>query len=268
MEASDNSGFVLRNTSLTIRLRFTPAIACSTRTRMRASLRLAHFSAAVSSRPRGFFFRLAAFRDRRFVALKPGILVQRGSGPITQVRLVGDALIIGFAGVGLAEEQDPFTATAHDQYVLVRVGLFLAAVVQRLFFRLFGPVPTPLRAIDDDEAERSGSQRRFAPRVAVALRQDAEIVEGCANNGKELMQPIIRLGGTDAKEFPQHDLQRIGFQVDQDEQQFIRIIREGTVPARTRPALAGLSRGRSITRVGASIGPLERGQQFAKLGVG
>jgi hypothetical protein len=56
MDTSDNPGFVLRNTSLTIRLRFTPAIACSTRTRICASLRLARFSAFVSSRPRGFFF--------------------------------------------------------------------------------------------------------------------------------------------------------------------------------------------------------------------
>ena len=56
MEASDIPGFLLRKTSLTIRLRFTPAMACSTRTRSRASLWLASFSVAVSSRPRGFFF--------------------------------------------------------------------------------------------------------------------------------------------------------------------------------------------------------------------
>jgi hypothetical protein len=41
---------------LTIRLRFTPAIECSTRTRICASLRLVRFSAFVSSRPRTFFF--------------------------------------------------------------------------------------------------------------------------------------------------------------------------------------------------------------------
>ena len=58
METSDNPGFLFRKTSLTIRLRFTPAMACSTRTRIRASLRLVRFSAFVSSRPRGFFLRL------------------------------------------------------------------------------------------------------------------------------------------------------------------------------------------------------------------
>jgi hypothetical protein len=56
MDTSDSPAFLFRNTSLTTRLRFTPAMACSTRTRTRASLRLALFSAPVSSRPRGFFF--------------------------------------------------------------------------------------------------------------------------------------------------------------------------------------------------------------------
>ena len=92
MDASDNAGFLLRNTSLTIRLRFTPAMACSTRTRIRASLRLVRFSAFVSSRPRGFFFRLAGLLDRRLVPLKTGILVQDGPRWITQVRLVRDPL--------------------------------------------------------------------------------------------------------------------------------------------------------------------------------
>src|SRR6184192_2468396 len=99
MDTSDNPGFVLRNTSLTIRLRFTPAMACSTRTRIRASLRLAFFSAVVSSRPRDFFFRLAGLHDRRLVALKTGILIQGSPGGITHVRFVRDTLVIGCAGV-------------------------------------------------------------------------------------------------------------------------------------------------------------------------
>src|SRR5215471_16367999 len=99
MDTSDNPGFWLRNTSLTIRLRFTPAMACSTRTRIRANLRLARFSASVSWRPRGFFFRLASLLDRRLIPLKPGILVQGGARRVGQVRLVGDALVMGLPGV-------------------------------------------------------------------------------------------------------------------------------------------------------------------------
>src|SRR5258707_11209912 len=106
MDVSDNPGFVFRKTSLTIRLRFTPAMACSTRTRSCASLRLTRFSAAVSAPPRGFFFRLADLLHRRLIPLKACVLVQRGTGWIRQVFLIGDPLIVGLAGAGRAEEHD------------------------------------------------------------------------------------------------------------------------------------------------------------------
>src|SRR5207253_7602465 len=98
MDSSDNSGFLFRNTSLTTRLRFTPAMACSTRTRNFASLRLAPFSAAVNSRPRGFFFRLAGLPHRRLIPLKPRVFIQGGAGRIAQVLLIGDPLVVGRAG--------------------------------------------------------------------------------------------------------------------------------------------------------------------------
>src|SRR5438876_10563897 len=113
MDTSDNPRFWFRNTSLTIRLRFTPAMACSTRTRIRADLRLARFSAFISSRPRGFFFRLAGLLDRRLLPLKTSILVQDHPGWISQVRLVRDALVMGLAGVRPAKELVVLTGTAH-----------------------------------------------------------------------------------------------------------------------------------------------------------
>lgn len=142
MDTSDNPGFWLRNTSLTIRQRFTPAMACSTRTRICASLRLADLSAFVSSRPRGFFFRLAGLLNRRLVPLETGILVQDGPGWIMQVRLVGDALVMGLAGIRLTEEHDTFTGTADHEYVLIGVGFLLAAVMQP-------PVSRPFSAVAD-----------------------------------------------------------------------------------------------------------------------
>src|SRR5260370_41491194 len=105
MDTSDNPGFVLRNTSLTIRLRFTPAMACSTRTRIRAKLRLARFSASVSSRPGGFFFRLAGLLDRRLIPLKPCILIQGGARGLTQMRLVDEVFVGRLPGVRTSEEQ-------------------------------------------------------------------------------------------------------------------------------------------------------------------
>ena len=52
---SEKSTLRFRNTSLTIRARLTPAIACSTRTRTREMRRLRRFSAGLSSPLRGFF---------------------------------------------------------------------------------------------------------------------------------------------------------------------------------------------------------------------
>src|SRR6185369_14034551 len=52
---SDKAAWVLRKTSFTIRERFTPARACSTRTRTRASLRLWRFCPRVNVPLRGFF---------------------------------------------------------------------------------------------------------------------------------------------------------------------------------------------------------------------
>src|SRR5438270_313001 len=132
MDASDSPGFLFRRTSLTIRLRFTPAMACSTRTRRRAHLRLARFSATVSSRPRGFFFRLAGLLHRWFIPLKSRILVQRGARRIGQFPLIGDPLVVSLAGVRPAEEQYPVIRGTGHEHVLVRVRLLLATVVEGL----------------------------------------------------------------------------------------------------------------------------------------
>src|SRR5947199_3366283 len=156
MDSSDDPGFLLRKTSLTIRLRFTPAMACSTRTRSCASLRLACFSAAVNSAPRGFFFRLAGLLHRRLIPLKSCVLVQGGPRRIGQVFLIGDPLLVRLTGIGAAQEQDLLIGGAGHEHVLVRVRLLLAAVVEGLFFSVFLPLPAPLRAVDYDDAGAFG----------------------------------------------------------------------------------------------------------------
>src|SRR5258708_32271560 len=86
--------FVFRNTSFTMRQRFTPESACSTRTRMRANFRFVRFSAAVSSPRGGFFFRLASLLDRRVIPLEAGILVQDGLRRIGNSFGIGDRLVL------------------------------------------------------------------------------------------------------------------------------------------------------------------------------
>src|SRR6266568_3703950 len=107
MTESETPSAVFRKTSFTMRQRFTPVSACSTRTRMRPNFRLVRFSTAVSWPPAGFFFRLAGFRYRGPVPLETAVLVQDGPRRIGDPLVVGDALVRSPADVGAAQEPDP-----------------------------------------------------------------------------------------------------------------------------------------------------------------
>src|SRR5437764_9575635 len=134
MAESETSSLVFRSTSLTIRQRFTPASACSTRTRMRPNLRLVPFSASVNSPPGGFFFRLARLRHRWLVPLEAAILVQDRVGRIGDAFPIRDALVRHAAGVGLAQVVDALAGGAGDNDVLIAMHLLAAALVRGLFF--------------------------------------------------------------------------------------------------------------------------------------
>src|SRR5438067_6372460 len=99
MTASDTPSLVLRNTSLTMRQRFTPARSCSTWTRICASFRLVRFSASVSSPRGGFFFRLAGLLHRRLIALESSVLVQGGPRRVADPFLIGHLFVVRLAGV-------------------------------------------------------------------------------------------------------------------------------------------------------------------------
>src|SRR5262245_23377968 len=128
MAESEISSAVFRSTSLTMRQRFTPAKACSTRTRIRPNFRLVCFSAAVSSPPRGFF-RLARLVNCRFVPLEAAVLVQYRARRVVDRLLVGNRLVRHAALVGLAQEVDALAVGVRDYHVLVAVRLLPAAVV-------------------------------------------------------------------------------------------------------------------------------------------
>src|SRR5947209_14418927 len=127
--ASETPSFVFRNTSFTMRQRFTPESACSTLTRMRANLRFVRFSAVLSSPRGGFFFRLASFLDRRVIPLEAGILVQDCLRRIGNCFRIGNLLIVRLANACVAQEVNAFPRQGHDDDVLVGVRPLLAAVV-------------------------------------------------------------------------------------------------------------------------------------------
>src|SRR5947209_1996213 len=118
---SEAPSAVFRKTSLTARQRLTPASACSTRTRTRRSLRLAHRTVAVSSPPAGFFFRPAGRNPRRRVALEAAVLVQGGPRRIRNRLPVRHPLVRRAARVRPAQEADPSAGRLGDHHVAVAV---------------------------------------------------------------------------------------------------------------------------------------------------
>src|SRR5256885_7055788 len=182
MTASDTPSLVLRNTSLTMRQRFTPARSCSTWTRICANFRFVRLSASVSSPRGGFFFRLAGFLHCRLIALESGILVQGGPRRVGDPFLVGYLFVMRLARVRLAEVVNPLSPGVDDDHVLVAMLLLAPAVKKGLFFRVFRPLTPPFGGVDD--------QSRCFPRSAlglgkvrgVPLGEDSQVIQGRAQN--------------------------------------------------------------------------------------
>src|SRR2546421_2344409 len=221
MTASATPSLVLRNTSLTMRERFTPARSCSTLTRICANLRFLRFSASVSSPRGGFFFRLAGFLHCRLIALESGILVQGGPRRVGDSFLIGYLFLMRLARVCLAEVVNPFPRGVDDDHVLVAMLLLAPAVKKGLFFRVFRPLTPPLGGVDDQSRRFPGGALGLGKVRGVPLGEDAQVIQGRAQDGQQPMNPIIHLGRTQVKEFAHDRLERIGLEVDQKKQELI-----------------------------------------------
>src|SRR5262249_3128360 len=101
------------------------------------------------------------------------------------------------------------------------VRLLLAAGVRRLFCRVFRPLAAPLGAVDDQPRVLPGSRLTPGKLPGVALREDAQFIEGLAQAGQQPVDPIIGPRLAYAEEFAQDGLQRIGLEIDEQEQQLL-----------------------------------------------
>lgn len=79
------------------------------------------------------------------------------------------------------------------------------------------------------------------------------------------MEPVICPRDAEAEELAEYHLQRVGLQVDQKEQQLVRVTDEGTMPPTSGPALTRLTSGRSIHGIGTLAGRLECRQEIYEL---
>src|SRR5262249_48013768 len=177
MTASDTPSLVLRNTSLTMRERFTPARSCSTRTRICANFRLVRFSASVSSPRGGFFFRLAGLLHRRLITLESGILVQGGLRRVGGPFLLRHPFFLRLAGVRLAEVVNPLPLGVDDDHVLVAMLLLAPAVKKGLFFGVFRPLAAPLGGVDDQPRRFPGSALGLGELRRVPLGEGPQVIQ-------------------------------------------------------------------------------------------
>src|SRR5262245_5710757 len=265
MAESETPSLVFLTTSFTMRERFTPARACSTLTRRRANFRFVRFSASVSWPPGGFFFRLAGFRSCWLVPLESGIFVQHRPRWEGKVLLIGDLLIVCLTGIGLAQEANALALQTCDDHVLVAVRLLLATVVQRLSFRAFWPLAAPLGPIDDEP--NLPRLRRLALRKVtwVPLREHADSSESMAQDGQQPLNPIVHRRLAQTEEFGHDDLQRIGLEVDEEEQQLLFRRMQSSLASGTRGPLAGLASQGPVRGIQQFIGPCEGRQEMVKL---
>jgi len=130
--------------------------------------------------------------------------------------LVDNLFLVRPANVGSTQEADAFALCLHDDHVLVGVRFLLAAVVRGLFFRVFRPLATPFRGIDDEPRRFFGSQGTRAELTGVSLGKHAQGIEGPAEDGQQPVDPKVRPLLTQLEEFAQKDLQGIRFQIDED----------------------------------------------------
>jgi hypothetical protein len=248
-----------------MRDRFTPANACSTLTRTRDSFRFVRFSACVSFPRGGFFFRLPRFRDRWLVPLEAGVLIQHRSGWVGDALLIHDPFLVRLAHLGRAQETDLLVAGTDDHHVLVGVRLLLATVVQGLFFRIFRALATTFGPVDDQPLVAGRVEWDLTEVVGIPFRTDAQFSEGRLQDGQEPVNPVVHGRLAHAEEFGHHDLQRIGLQVDEDEQQLLlRRMQCPLAPATSGP-LAGLACQGLVGGVGRLIGPGKGRQEQLKL---
>src|SRR5262245_1258166 len=248
-----------------MRERFTPARSCPTLTRICANFRLVRFAASVSSPRGGSFFRPAGFLHCRLIALESGILVQGGRRRVGDPFLIGSLFVVRLAGVRLAEGVNPLPSGVDDDHVLVARLLLAPAENKGLLFRAFRPLAPPLGGVDDQPRRFPGSASGLGKVPGGPLREDSQVVQGRAQDRQQPMGPIIHRGRTQAKEFAQDCLERIGLEVDQKDQELILGLLQSSLAACANSTLSRLAFGGLVCGVVGLIRLGKGSQQTSEL---
>ncbi len=168
---------VRRQTSLTMRHRFTPAITFSTTTRALEMRGWRHLSSTLNAWPYGFFW-LSGPHARRLRALKARLLVARGMARRGNLPLIGRLLVVLFPGHGRPQRDDFGGVCVHQQDGLVRLGCLRAAVLLLVLRGLGWTLTTALGAVNGHIGGALQRQGAGGNPARVALRRHTESDDG------------------------------------------------------------------------------------------
>ena len=122
--------------------------------------------------------------------------------------------------IGRTQVADTLRVRMNDEHVFVTMRLLLATVVQGLFSGLFRSLAPTLSAVNDVLRRLSlaaFARQSVAPFVLASLPGPGNASRKTGNT----LQPLVRACLAQLKQLAQHDLERIGFRVNQNEQQLL-----------------------------------------------
>ncbi len=193
--------------SLTIRLRFSHQRWRAPRAPGHAacSLRLACFSAAVSSPPRGFFLRLAGLLHRRLIPLERCVLIHGWSQADRRQLLPSSAIRLSWVLPGyvpLRNRTCPSTAPGHPARSCPCAFSSCRCSRGPGFSGVFGRcrrLCLPSMMTTCWPLGWTGLLAKLDGHRGSG-RDSSQVIQGRAQYREKVMQPIIRLRGTDAEE--------------------------------------------------------------------
>ena len=100
---------------------------------------------------------------------------------------------------------------------------------------------TPFGAVDDEARIICERRLTLSEVVRIPFREIAQIVKGGPKHWQQAVNPIVRSRLAQLEKFAHEGLQRIGLEVDQQEQEFLLGRMQGSFAAPASQPLTGLT---------------------------
>ncbi len=197
--------------------------------------------------------------------MKAGILVERGVAWIDNRRGIGGFFVVGFASDRGTQIADFARVFVHQQQVFIRMRFLLPAVMLRLGKGILGTLAAALRPSKRQIGGTLQCQGTGGDPTGVAFWRRVERGSGALQDGQQVMNPVVGLGLAQMELQAMHGLQRVGLLKDENEQQFVCHLWQGTCGPATDSTLAQLALQGLVRRIQRRIGGRKRWEQTRKL---